>query len=148
MSLYRIPIGGWKKCTHQAAAFDSRGEYAVACVLDRSATITWWLRNEPPFLRIPTPIGHHEPDFVYSTGSKDHERIGILEVKGDPFWNGPESNAQIKARAACQWVRVVNEIVSTSKWEYLLVLDQDASKAGSFEELIKTALLTCGFEKP
>ena len=65
MNMFRIPIGGWNKCLHEAAAFESRGEYAAATILDSAAVVDWWFRNDPARFRIPTPVGNFEPNFVY-----------------------------------------------------------------------------------
>ncbi|MYD85693.1 MAG: hypothetical protein F4Y14_05645 [Acidobacteria bacterium] len=140
MSLFRIPIRGWNKCVHEAVAFDSRGEYAVACLLDDAATVAWWVRNDPAIFRIPTPIGNFEPDFVYFAQRGSQPTYGILEVKSDVFWDGPGSDARVKANAAKEWVRTVNAAGATVPWEFAIVLDQDAIEAASVEALRNIAL--------
>lgn len=140
MTHYRIPIGGWRKSVHESAAFDSRGEYCVAGILDEAASVVWWFRNDPPVLRIPTPLTYLEPDFVYLAERKRKRTYGALEVKGGIFWNGEDSDAQIKARSACQWTRAVNEAGPEIPWEFAVVLDQDAESAKSLEELHRAAV--------
>ena len=143
MKLYRIPIGGWTKCVHEAAAFESKGEYAVATILDRSETVEWWLRNDPPVLRIPTPIGYFEPDFVYRSLQKGAWVLEIVEVKGSIFWDGEGSEARLKALAACEWVRVTNAADTDTRWEFSVVLDQDSLSIASLEGLRSDALVSC-----
>ena len=100
MNLFRIPIRGWTKCVHDAAAFESRGEYAVAHLIDDAATVVWWVRNDPAIFRIPTPIGYFEPDFLYLVERGGPPTYGILEVKADVFWDGLGFDARVKADAA------------------------------------------------
>lgn len=141
MSLFRIPIRGWKKCLHEAAAFESRGEYAAASLMDDAASVAWWVRNDPAIFRIPTPIGNFEPDFVYFVERDGRSAYGILEVKSDVFWDGPGSDARVKANSAREWVRAVNAAAEIVPWEVAIVLDQDAISAASLEALRDIALL-------
>ena len=139
LNLRRVPIAGWTQCVHEAATFDSRAEYGVALLLDSAKALEWWARNDPPFLRIPSAIGYMEPDFVYKR--KDQDVYGALEVKGGIFWNGSESDAQIKARSAVEWVKAANTSSLAVGWEFIEVLEDDALKAQSFEELHKVAVV-------
>lgn len=141
MSFFRIPIRGWRKCVHEAAAFESRGEYATAILIDDAAAVAWWFRNDPAIFRIPTPIGNFEPDFVYCVERGGQATYGILEVKSDIYWDGPHSDAQVKANAAREWVRTVNASGGGIPWEFAVVLDQDAITAASLEALRNVALL-------
>lgn len=141
MSLRRVPITGWKRCVHEAAAFESRGEYAAATLLDESPSIVWWLRNDPPLLRIPSPVGFFEPDFLYLVKRNGKESVGVLEIKSDIFWDGEGSDARVKASAALEWLRTVNEAKPAAEWEFQVVLDQDAIAAQSFEALRQAALV-------
>lgn len=138
MTLRRIPIGGWKKCVYEAAAFDSKPEYNVADILDSAQQIDWWLRNDPPILRLPTPIGYFEPDFLYRLSDGTD---GLLEVKGDIFWDGPGSDARIKGEAGCAWCSAVTSAKSEHAWEFLEVLEHDALEAQTLEELRAFAVL-------
>jgi hypothetical protein len=140
--MYRIPITGWRQCLHEAAAFDGQGEYAVATILDNSAAVEWWLRNDPARVRIPTPVGNFEPDFVYRTNMPQGSVYGLLEVKGEIFWDGEGSDARIKSEAARRWVAAANGAGSgDGPWEFAVVLDTDATEAGSIEELRRIALI-------
>ena len=141
MSHFRIPIRGWRKCVHAAAAFEGRGEYAAACLIDDARPIAWWVRNDPAIFRIPTPIGNFEPDFLYCVERNTQAVYGILEVKADVFWNDPFSEAQVKAQAAREWVRTVNAANTGVRWEFAIVLDQDAIEAESLEALRRVALV-------
>jgi Endonuclease domain len=140
--MFRIPISGWRKCLHEAAAFESRGEYAVATILDHSAAIDWWFRNDPARFRIPSPVGNFEPDFVYLAKRSNDEAYGLLEVKGEIFWDGEGSDPRIKSEAACRWVEAANAAdAGGPAWEFALVLDTDAIDAGSLEGLRSVALV-------
>jgi len=86
-TLRRVPIGGWKRCVHQAASFESRGEFKAACLLDATDNLDWWLRNDPPLLRIPTPVGYFEPDFVYRR-RRGMIIMGLLEIRRPNKGNG------------------------------------------------------------
>jgi restriction endonuclease len=141
MSLYRIPITGWRKCVHEAAAFETKGEYAAAILIEDSTSVVWWFRNDPPRIRIPTPIGHFEPDFVFLTNRNRQERYGILEIKGDIYWDGEESEARIKAKATLEWIKTINATSPMICWEFAVVLDQDAIEATSFEGMLAQPLL-------
>jgi hypothetical protein len=144
--LYRLPITGWKKCVHVAAAFESRGEYATALLLDGSREIMWWLRNDPAIVRIPTPVGFFEPDFVYMEKSNGVLIQGLLEVKGDVFWDGAGSDARVKAAAAVEWVRAVNQASHEISWDFAVVLDEDAIRSKSIEALLRVPLVSSGAE--
>ena len=139
MKLHRIPITGWRRCVHAAAAFESPGEFRAACLLDVSDTVDWWLRNDPADFKIPTPAGAFEPDFLYSFSRDGQHRMGILEVKGNIFWNGEGSIARIKSSSACAWVRAVEKSAHQQKWSYALVLDQDAREATTLEGMLAVA---------
>jgi hypothetical protein len=142
VNLFRIPIAGWRKCLHEAAAFDGRGEYAAATILDTSAAVEWWFRNDPPLFRIPTPVGNFEPDFVYLANRSKAQVYGVLEVKGEIFWDGVGSDPRVKSEAACRWVEAANTEPSAGpQWEFAIVLDTDAIEAGSLEELRRNALV-------
>lgn len=136
MKLRRIPIGGWTRCVHDAAPFDSEGEFRAACLLDSSETVEWWLRNDPPIFRIATPAGSFEPDFIYR---RTGDGLAILEIKGDIFWDAEGSIARIKSRSACAWVSAIEASAHTEKWTFALVIDQDAISAQTLEGMLATA---------
>jgi hypothetical protein len=140
LTLRRIPIGGWVKCVHEAAAFESKGEFSAATLLDTSQAIIWWLRNDPPVIRIPSPLGWFEPDFVYLAARGKDAIYGLLEVKGEVFWDGEGSEARVKAAAATEWVEALDAAGPRIKWEFAVVLDQDAINAKSFEGLVRCSL--------
>jgi hypothetical protein len=142
MNMFRIPISGWRKCLHEAAAFEGRGEYAAATILDNAAAVEWWFRNDPALFRIPTPVGNFEPDFVYLAKHSKDPVYGLLEIKGEIFWDGEGSDPRIKSEAACRWVEAANGAPSQGpQWEFAVVLDTDALEAGSLEELRRNALV-------
>ncbi len=136
VSLRRVPISGWQRCVHDAASFESAGEFKTACLLDSSSSVEWWLRNDPPLMKIPTPAGNFEPDFVYrlTTGTR-----GAIEIKGEVFWDGQGSVPRIKATAACAWATATGTALEGTGWEFSLVLEQDVLSANTFEELRQMA---------
>lgn len=134
-SSVRVPIAGWKKCVHAAARFDTEGEYIVARTLDQSESVDWWCRNDPPRVRIPTPIGWFEPDFLYRTVDGVN---GVLEIKADILWSPTGSDARIKSHAAKRWTETLN-VVEGQRWSYALVIDDDARDKGSLEQLLEVA---------
>jgi hypothetical protein len=136
----RLPITGWQRCVHKSAAFDTFEEYLTAGILDQTEGINWWLRNDPASLRIPTPAGNFEPDFVYLRKEGSNEVFGIVEVKGGIFWNGPGSLARIKASAAAAWVQVVNSAAGAVAWEFAVILDQDVQGKATLGQLRQVAL--------
>lgn len=137
--LRRMPIGGWERCVHEAASFESAGEYKAACLLDVANGVEWWLRNDPAIFKIPTPVGYFEPDFVYRTTRSNQSSTGIVEIKGEIFWSGEGSLARIKAESACAWVKAVRESGLSEKWEFAVVLEQDALEANSLESMLANA---------
>lgn len=141
-SMYRIPISGWRQCLHEAAAFEGQGEYAAATILDNASVVDWWFRNDPVRFRIPTPVGNFEPDFVYCAKRGPSVSYGVLEVKGEIFWDGEGSDPRVKSDAARRWVGAANAAGGDRpSWEFAVVLDTDALAAGSLEELRRVALV-------
>lgn len=102
--------------------------------------IDWWLRNDPPLIRIPSPAGNFEPDFVYHAIRGPEEVHGLLEIKGDIFWDGEGSDARVKAEAACRWAAAIQEARSGVAWEFGVVLEQDALRADSLESMLSCAV--------
>jgi hypothetical protein len=138
-TLRRVPISGWQRRVHEAASFESRGEFMAACLLDTAGNVDWWLRNDPPLFRIPTPVGFFEPDFVYRIRRSSTESMGILEIKGEIFWDGDGSAPRIKAATACAWVKAIKESGASEPWEFAVVLEQDACEANSLEAMLANA---------
>lgn len=132
----RVPIGGWNKCIHNSARFDTRGEFLTAVILDQSKAVEWWARNDPPRIKVPTPIGGFEPDFFYATADGD---CGVLEIKGDVLWSPEGSDARIKSEAAKNWVDSINAVNNAAVWKYALVIDDDILGKVALEELLKVA---------
>jgi len=132
----RVPIGGWIKCIHASARFDTQGEYRTAGILDQSKAINWWSRNDPARVKVPTPIGGFEPDFFYATTNGDY---GLLELKGDVLWSPEGSDARVKSEAAKNWVASINSVSKDANWHYSLVIDDDISGKIALEELLKVA---------
>jgi superfamily II DNA or RNA helicase len=133
-SFSRLPIAGWAKCAHSAAAFTTKPEFLAARVLDSSRNVRWWVRNEPARLRLSTPIGYYEPDFVFALGRSGNPLYVALETKDSSRWHPPDSDPRIKARAAHLWCRTVSEN-SKAKWSHWVVLDADIEEVTSVEDL-------------
>jgi superfamily II DNA or RNA helicase len=134
-TLRRIPISGWKRCVHEAVAFESLPEYQVAEVLDSASEVEWWVRNDPPRLRIPTPIGYFEPDFVAFRCKDGRRSLIVIEVKRVDLWDGPESDARVKSRATTGWCAAINGMKSEEYWLHWVILDVDAQNAHTIDDL-------------
>lgn len=117
-----VLYGPWQRCVHSSCIFDTFGELLVARALDNSQEIVWWMRNDPAQLVIPTPAGNFEPDFLYFAQRAAIEVTGILEVKGESFYEDPTSRGRLKATAAVSWTQAAN---SYSGWEFILLGDQE-----------------------
>jgi hypothetical protein len=141
-SLRRVPISGWQRCAHEAASFESKGEYKAATLLDVAMHVEWWIRNDPVILKIATPIGNFEPDFIYRIRRGEVWVMGILEIKGSIFWNGEGSGPRIHADAACEWVSAIKN-ADAGNWEFAAVLDQDAWNADSLDAMLANAQRRC-----
>ena len=131
-ALRRLPISGWKRCTASAASFDSSHELQAARIVDQASGVEWWARNDPPALRIPTPIGQYAPDFVVRL---EGEKILLLEIKQSELFEAPESDARVKARAAAAWCAAIEAAKTSGDWGYAIVLDDDIDRATTLEEL-------------
>jgi hypothetical protein len=125
-------LSGWGCCVHEAAAFDTGGELCVARLLDVSSDVNWWARNSPARLRVPTPIGYYEPDFVCELNGLPSSFL-IVECKRGDFWLPPDSDARVKARAADAWCDTVSR--AGYRWEHWVVLDSDVSSCAVLEDL-------------
>jgi superfamily II DNA or RNA helicase len=131
-AMCRRLIKGWHKSVHEAVAFDSGGEYEIAKILDASASVVWWARNDPPRMLIPTPIGNYEPDFVVAHKASPTQFL-LVECKRADFWRPPDSDARVKTRAADAWCEAVE--ASGHRWEHWLVLDADVSTCHVIDDL-------------
>jgi superfamily II DNA or RNA helicase len=132
---FRIPHAGWQRCVHEAVPFDVAAELELARILDRDSAINWWVRNDPARLRIATPIGNYEPDFVFLRRIDRNPQAVLVEAKHGGLWKPPESDARVKARAAEAWCRAVNSIGGTYDWQYWLLLNDDIEDASSVADL-------------
>jgi hypothetical protein len=141
MSLFRVPIRGWKKCVHEAALFDTSPEFHAANILDSEKSVVWWMRNEPVKVRIPTPAGYLEPDFVYMTVSGGQKKMCLLEVKGEHLWNGPGSAARIKAAGAAAWAKAISDAQLDTIWQFHEVLGQDVKAAMTLGAMLDQAVV-------
>jgi hypothetical protein len=61
--------------------------------------------------------------------------MGLLEVKGEFLWDGEGSRARVQAAAAEEWAHAINGAKTQPPWEFAVVLDQDAERANTLEEL-------------
>jgi len=134
--LVRIPIAGWNRCIYEASPFDTYTEFHVAQVLDRSEEIEWWVRNLRQILRIATPIGMYAPDYLFLLKAGDLSVL--LEVKGEFLAAGERSDAAVKAGAAEEWCQAVS-IVTKQQWEHWMILDRDARRIQTLEEIRELA---------
>jgi hypothetical protein len=133
--MFRVPVDSWERCTHAAAIFDTGGEARVAWTLDSDTATQWWARNDPAAVRVPTPIGMYEPDFVFQRSSGNGSEIVMLEVKGGWLWQPHDSDARIRARAASAWAAAVNSASPALGIAHWVVLDDDVKAAASISDL-------------
>jgi type III restriction enzyme len=124
---------GWTRCLVDFVVFDTLPELHAARALDASTDVRWWLRNNPVVFHIDTPVGAFEPDFLYER-TKGSTR-GILEVKGDFLWDGPNSKDRHKAQAACSWTEAVNAASTGPRWEFAVVIAEDVPDAPHIDAL-------------
>jgi superfamily II DNA or RNA helicase len=135
-SLLRLPIGGWQRCVYDLAVFDSSQECKVAQILDRDSAVQWWVRNDPPRVKIATPIGNYEPDFVGCIHTAGGQTLYVMiEVKRSDYWTPVDSDARVKARAANAWCAALHDAGARPSWEHWVVLDADVSRAESLADL-------------
>ena len=62
-----------------------------------------------------------------------------VNPKGEVFWNGEGSMPRIKADAACAWTSALMKASTSEKWEFAVVLEQDALEAKSLESMLSVA---------
>lgn len=136
-----VAIGPWTRSIFEACIFDNYYEFRAGLALDRTESVTWWARNDPAFLVIPTPVGGFQPDLVYLRNKPNLTVHGVLEVKGDFLWRSPDQPDRIKAQAACAWVKKANEICPGEPWEITVVSDQEAGAATVLGDLLNAPLL-------
>jgi superfamily II DNA or RNA helicase len=142
--LPRFPYAGctidgteaWTKGVHCVATFDSKPEAQLAALLDRSAEVSWWARNEPRRLRIRTPLGLYSPDFVVSVrDGSEAERLWLVEVKADLFWDPIDSDPRLKADAAARWCAAQTR-ASRGNWSFGVALEADVKRVSSWAEIL------------
>lgn len=141
---FRRLMGPWKKCVHEEALFDSGPELLLAKLLDKSAAVDWWARNDPPQLRLPTPAGRYEPDFVVMT--KPDPGVVLIGVKGEHLWQDSDvSEARIKASSASRYAEAVTA-AGQIRVEHLLVLGGDVETCQTLEEVRSAAIKNGSFK--
>lgn len=132
---FRRLMGPWKKSVQDATVFDSGPELQVAKLLDKSAAVDWWARNDPPRLRISTPAGRYEPDFVVMCQRDGQPVVVLIGVKGEYLWQDSEvSEARIKATSASKYAEAVST-TGQALVEHLLVLGGDVQQCKTLEDL-------------
>ena len=129
----RIPVGRWRRCVHKASSFDTRPEWLVARILDSSESVEWWARNDPAQLRLNSPIGAFEPEFVLCL-EEAPGTIVVLEVKQDGLWTPEDSDARVKSRAAQAWCEGITT-AGGGQWEHWVLLEPDILESSSFQDL-------------
>jgi hypothetical protein len=63
----------------------------------------------------------------------------VLELKGEHLWNGPGSEARIKAQSATKWAEAVHLTGVDPIWEFHAVLGQDAMQAYTLTAMLANA---------
>lgn len=131
-----IPFSGWLRSLLEAVPFDQVNELKIAKIIDRAAEVTWWFRNLPGMITLPTPAGNYSPDFAIFF-SIDDKNV-LLEIKGDVYYGYDDADATIKANAAREWCKA-QSLASNRTWQYWFLLDSDADICDSFEDVINNA---------
>jgi hypothetical protein len=128
---------GFQRSLHPAYSFDVIPEYRVALALDRSSQIDWWVRNQPRRMRIDTPAGRFFPDFIVFPLPSGAEPpvTWLLEVKGDLYWDPPDSPARVKSRAATEWCRRQPETLP-SRWRHGVILESETESCDTWEDIL------------
>ena len=131
-----IPFSGWTRSLLKAIPFDQKNELKVAKIIDRSEEVTWWFRNIPGLIVLPTPAGNYSPDFAILL-QVDNSKV-LLEVKGDIFISSDNDPSKIKADAAREWCRAQSEATGVH-WQYWVLLDSDIDYCETFSDIMENA---------
>lgn len=131
-----IPFKGWARSIFEAVPFDQVNELKIAKIIDRSEEITWWFRNLPGMITLPTPAGNYSPDFAIFFSVNDTNIL--LEIKGDIYYGSENADATIKANAAKEWCSAQSK-ASGKSWQYWFLLDSDADICATFDDIRNNA---------
>lgn len=131
-----IPFSGWVRSLFEAVPFDQVNELKIAKIIDRSEEVTWWFRNLPGMITLPTPAGNYSPDFAIFF-SVDELNV-LLEIKGDVYYGSEDGDATIKANAAREWCKAQSK-ASDKPWQYWFLLDSDADFCDTFDDIRENA---------
>jgi type III restriction enzyme len=117
-NMSRYVFGGFKKCLHRYAKFDSDSERRLAVILDREASK--WFRPAAGQFQVVYGMEHREyqPDFVAETA----DAIYMLEPKARNEMD--DTVVAEKAKAAklyCQQATTYNAENGGKPWKYLLI---------------------------
>jgi len=141
----RKPLGPWSKCLHECVVLDSGPELAVSKILDRSAAVGWWARNDPAVVKIKTPAGNYWPDFVIDGTIGGRHTTVLIGVKGEHLWDSADtSDTRIKAIHAAKYCEAATSVGGRS-FEHWLVLGGDANASSTVEELRASAVALGSF---
>ena len=131
-----IPFSGWRRSLFEAIPFDQVNELKVAKIIDRADEVTWWFRNLPGMITLPTPAGSYSPDFAIFFQVDDVNVL--LEIKGDVYYGAENADATIKANAAKEWCKA-QTLASGKIWQYWFLLDSDADICDTFDDVRSNA---------
>lgn len=131
-----IPFKGWVRSLFEAVPFDQVNELKIAKIIDRSEEVTWWFRNLPGMITLPTPAGAYSPDFAIFFSI--NEMNVLLEIKGDVYYGSDNADATIKANAAKAWCEA-QTAASGKPWQYWFLLDSDADICMTFDDIRENA---------
>lgn len=134
-----IPFSGWTRSLFEAIPFDQVNELKIAKIIDRSEEVSWWFRNLPGMITLPTPAGSYSPDFAIFF-SIDNTNV-LLEIKGDVYYGAENADATIKANAAKEWCKA-QSVASGSPWQYWFLLDSDADICYTMDDIKFNADIT------
>jgi superfamily II DNA or RNA helicase len=137
-----LPYKGWRKGRYNVTSFDSNPEAKAAWLLDRDPAVSWWLRNQPRRLVVPTPIGNYHPDFVvcYDGEADQRRRVYLIEVKADEQWEPQEGDARRKAAACREWCRQQSVCQEQVTWDHVTCLESSVLSSNGWPELLARSM--------
>ena len=137
----RCPITGFKKSIMSVGLYDSAAEVRFARTIDSLPEVSWWFRNDPRQVLVPTTdVANTAPDFLVCIQKNGRACYLLVEVKGRHLWEPTGSIAQSQARDLNTWANVVS---SNSEFdiEVLFVAHDNVTDFTSVDELLQLRLV-------
>lgn len=130
----------WQRSLFPAVSFDSySGEYALAELLDKAGTVSWWKRLVPrDKARIAYTVrDNYYPDFVVYDSGEDIHWI----VEGKAANKRDDAGVQAKRKATEELVKTLlgDERFDSTRWGYFIAYEDDIAASASWTELKQRA---------